>query len=110
MADAGFVKVAQVSEISPGEMITVDFPSGDAVLIATVEGVIHACDDICTHAYANLSEGDLEEGEVVCPLHGAVFDVASGNPVTPPATEALRKFAVRIDGDDVLVGPAIEAE
>ena len=78
MADAGFVKVAQVSEISPGEMITVDFPSGDAVLIANVEGVIHACDDICSHAYASLSEGDINGAEVECPLHGAVFNITTG--------------------------------
>jgi 3-phenylpropionate/trans-cinnamate dioxygenase ferredoxin subunit len=82
----------------------------DEVLLINLEGDLHACDDICTHAYANLSEGDLEDGEIVCPLHGAVFDVASGKPVTPPATEALRKFAIRVEGDDVMVGPVVESE
>jgi 3-phenylpropionate/trans-cinnamate dioxygenase ferredoxin subunit len=104
-----FVKVATVSDIPAGDMMSVRVGS-EEILLVNVDGDLHACDDICTHAYANLSEGDLEENEVVCPLHGAVFDVASGKPVTPPATEALRKFAVRIEGDDVLVGPVIEAE
>ena len=102
MADAGFVKVAQVSELSPGDMITVDF-SGDAVLIANVEGVIHACDDICSHAYASLSEGDLNGAEVECPLHGAVFNVTTGQALTPPAEDPIKVFQVQIEGDDILV-------
>ena len=106
---AEFVKIAALSDIPPGDMVSVKV-GAEEILLVNLDGELHACDDICTHAYANLSEGDLEEGEVVCPLHGAVFDVASGAPVTPPATQALRKFAVRIEGDDVLVGPAIETE
>ena len=104
-----FVKVASLSDIPPGDMVSVKIGT-DEVLLINLEGDLHACDDICTHAYANLSEGDLEDGEIVCPLHGAVFDVASGKPVTPPATEALRKFAIRVEGDDVMVGPVVEAE
>lgn len=108
MADE-FVKIAALSDIPPGDMVSVKV-GAEEILLVNLDGELHACDDICTHAYANLSEGDLEEGEVVCPLHGAVFDVASGAAVTPPATQALRKFAVRIEGDDVLVGPAIATE
>ena len=108
MADE-FVKIASLSDVPPGDMMSVRVGS-EEILLVNLDGDLHACDDICTHAYANLSEGDLEENEVVCPLHGAVFDVASGKPVTPPATEALRKFAVRVEGDDILVGPVIEAE
>ena len=108
MADAGFVKVAQVSEISPGEMITVDFPSGDAVLIANVEGVIHACDDICSHAYASLSEGDIKGAEVECPLHGAVFNITTGEALTPPAEAPIKVYQVQVEGDDILVAPPQE--
>ena len=108
MADE-FVKVAALSDIPPGDMVSVRV-GAEEILLVNLDGDLHACDDICTHAYANLSEGDLEEGEVVCPLHGAVFDVASGAPVTPPATEPLRKFAIRIEGDDILVGPAMATE
>ena len=108
MADAGFVKVAQVSEISPGEMITVDFPSGDAVLIANVEGVIHACDDICSHAYASLSEGDINGAEVECPLHGAVFNITTGEALNPPADAPIKVYQVQVEGDDILVAPPQE--
>ena len=108
MADDAFVKVAQVSEISPGEMMSVDFPSGDAVLLANVDGVIHACDDICSHAYASLSEGDISGVEVECPLHGAVFNITTGEALTPPADAPVKVYRVQVEGDDILVAPPEE--
>ena len=104
MANEEFVKVAQMSELTPGDMKSIKF-GNDEVLLVNVDGNIHACDDVCTHSYASLSEGDLSGAEVECPLHGAMFNVTSGEVITPPATDALRIFQVRIEGDDILVGP-----
>ena len=105
MAESGFVKVAQVGDLSPGEMMAVEV-GGDRVLLANVGGNIHALDDICSHAYASLSEGDLSAEEVECPLHGSAFNVTTGEALTPPADESIRVYQVRIDGDDILLGPA----
>ena len=107
MADSDFVKVADLSEIPPGDMIVVDVGE-DQVLLVNVEGTVHACDDICSHSYASLSEGDLSGAEVQCPLHGATFNVATGEALTPPASESIRTFQIRVEGNDVLVGPANE--
>ena len=104
---ADFVKVAQVSEVPPGDMKVVDVGE-DQVLLVNVGGDVHACEDICTHAYASLSEGDLDGAEVQCPLHGAIFNVRTGKVLTPPAVDSLRTFEVRVEGDDILVGPARE--
>ena len=104
MAESGFVKVAQVGDLSPGEMIAVEV-GGDRVLLANVGGNIHALDDICSHAYAVLSEGDINGDEIECPLHGSAFNFITGEVLTPPADENLRTFEVRIEGEDVLVGP-----
>ncbi len=104
-----FVKVAELSQVSPGDMKVVDV--GDAqVLLVNVDGDLHACDDICTHAYASLSEGDLDGAEVQCPLHGAVFNVRTGKALTPPAVDTLRTFEIRVEGDDILVGPVRSEE
>ena len=105
MADAGFVKVAQIDDLSPGEMMMVEVGDG-RILLANVEGNVHAIDDICSHAYASLSEGDLNGQEVECPLHGSAFDLVSGEAMTPPADEKVKVYEVRIDGQDILVGPA----
>ena len=51
-----FVKVAGVSEVSPGDMKVVDV-GDDQILLVNVDGEVHACDDICSHAYASLSRG-----------------------------------------------------
>ena len=105
MAQSGFVKVAEAGELSPGDMKVVEM-GADQVLVINVDGTIYAIDDICSHAYASLSEGDLSGEEIECPLHGSAFSVTTGEALTPPADENVRTFEVRIDGQDILVGPA----
>ncbi len=102
MADSGFVKVAQVSEIKPGEMIAVEVDN-EQVLLANVNGSIHAVDDVCSHAYATLSEGELSGEEVECPLHGGTFNVTTGDVLGPPADESVRVYRVQIEGDRVYI-------
>ena len=105
MAEADFVKVAQTDELDSGEMMIVEL-GDDRILLANVEGNFHAIDDICSHAYASLSEGDLNGREVECPLHGAAFDLVSGEAVTPPATDAVKVYELRVEGQDILLGQA----
>ncbi len=104
MAGSGFVKVADLGELSPGEMKYVEV-GDDQVLLANVGGTIYACDNVCTHALAPLAEGALDGEQVECPLHGSVFNVTTGEATGPPAVESLRVFRVRIEGQDILVGP-----
>ena len=104
MAESGFMKVADLGELSPGEMKYVEV-GDDQVLLANVEGTIYACDNRCTHAFATLAEGALDGDQIECPLHGSVFKVATGEVIGPPAVENLRVFQVRIEGQDILVGP-----
>lgn len=63
----------------------------------------YALDNRCTHAEAQLSAGDVEEGEIACPLHGARFDLKTGRAMTPPATMPVRTHEVKVDGDDLYV-------
>jgi nitrite reductase/ring-hydroxylating ferredoxin subunit len=104
MADAGFEKVADLGELSPGDMMAVEV-GGEQVLLANVDGTIYACGEICSHAYAALSEGDLNGAEIECPLHGANFNVTTGECLTPPAEDNLKVYPVQIEGQDILVGP-----
>ena len=104
MAESGFVKVADLGELSPGEMKSVEV-GDDQVLLANVGGDIYACDNLCTHAFAPLAEGALDGEQVECPLHGSLFNVTTGEVIDPPADESLRVFQVRIEGQDILVGP-----
>jgi 3-phenylpropionate/trans-cinnamate dioxygenase ferredoxin subunit len=64
---------------------------------------VFAIEDECSHAAVALSEGDVEDCTIECFLHGSRFDLRTGKPTGPPATEPVPVFAVQIDGDDVLI-------
>ncbi|MCH8281205.1 MAG: non-heme iron oxygenase ferredoxin subunit [Chloroflexi bacterium] len=104
MADTGFVRVADISEIPPGEMKAVKVGIQE-VLLVNVDGVIHACDNWCNHQRYRLSAGDVDGEEVRCDLHGSKFNVVTGEATNPPATEPMKIFEVRLDGSDVLIRP-----
>ncbi len=107
MAESGFVKVAEVNDLPPGEMMVVQ-PGGEQILLVNVGGNVYACDDICSHAFASLSEGDLSGEEVECPLHGSAFNVTTGEALTPPAFDSIKTYQIRVEGEDILLGPAKE--
>ena len=104
MAETGFVRVADVSEIPPGQMKAVKVGIQE-VLLVNVDGVIHACDNWCNHQRYRLSAGDVDGEEVRCDLHGSKFNVVTGEATNPPATEPMKLFEVRLDGSDVLIRP-----
>lgn len=97
-----WVDVASVEEIPPGECKAVDVD--DRLLaVVNVDGEFHAIDNICTHEYAELSDGVILGDEIQCPLHGARFNVRSGEVTAPPAYEPLRTYEVRVHGDRLQV-------
>ena len=96
--------VAKTGEVVEDEAKRVSIGTTD-IAICRVDEQFYAIDDICTHAYASMSEGDLRGDEVECPLHGGAFSCITGAPTNPPANTPLRVFNVQIDGDDILVGP-----
>jgi 3-phenylpropionate/trans-cinnamate dioxygenase ferredoxin component len=97
---ARFVKVATTGEIAPGTGKQVEV-EGKLIGLFNVGGTFYAIDDGCTHSGAPLSEGTIENGRVVCPWHGASFDLRTGEALTPPAVEACASYAVRVQGSDV---------
>ncbi len=95
-------KVATRQQIAPGEVLRVH--AGDElVALYNVDGTFYATDDTCSHAQASLSDGWLEDYEITCPLHGAIFDVRTGQPQTLPATKPVCTYSVHVEGDDIYV-------
>jgi len=99
---AGFVKVARADEIAPGEKVIVD-ADGVLVVIVNCDGEFYAIEDVCTHDGGPLGEGDLEGCALICPRHGARFDVRTGDALTLPAFEPAPTYAVRVEDGDILV-------
>ena len=95
-------QVAQASDIPPETARRV-VADGVEVLVCNVGGTFYAIEDVCTHDGGPLDQGKLEGERVVCPRHGATFDVRTGEALTLPALMPVATFAVRLDGDKLSV-------
>ena len=99
MAD---VPVAKLSDIPEGKTLRVEI-GGAEVLLCNAGGKVYAIEDVCTHDGAPLDQGELEGYRIVCPRHGANFDIRTGEALTLPAVVGVLTYAVRVEGDDVFV-------
>jgi len=97
-----FVRACSLAALTPGTALRVEIDGLD-VAIVSADGEIFAIEDECSHAAVALSEGDVEGCEIECWMHGSRFDLRTGKPLGPPATEPVPVFPVQITGDDVLV-------
>ncbi len=97
-----FRPAVQVSQVPVGGMVGVEV-AGTKLLISNIGGEIHAVSGVCTHEEFDLAEGIIIEDAVTCPLHLSQFDLRTGQVYNPPATEPLKVFNVKIDGDTVFV-------
>ncbi len=99
-----YVRVAKTGEVVPGTMKRVDV-AGHRVALVNVGGEYLAIDDTCSHEEASLSQGTLSGEVVVCPKHGARFNVKTGRVLSLPAVRSVAVYPVRVEGDEILVAP-----
>jgi 3-phenylpropionate/trans-cinnamate dioxygenase ferredoxin subunit len=97
-----FVKVAKADEIVSGQARLVDV-KGKQIAVFNINGDFFAIDNMCTHEEASLAEGETSGHEVTCPMHGAKFDVRTGEVLAPPAYDDVACYAVRVMGADIEV-------
>ena len=98
-----FFQIADLSELANGEKLYVEI--GDLELVVfNIAGEIFAIGDVCSHDGAPLGEGEIEEFEVVCPRHGARFNIRSGKATELPAVEDIPAYPVRMINNQIEVG------
>ena len=102
MSDEGWVTAAKRSALAPGDVLGV-LLAGKEIALYDLDGEVFATDDICTHAYAKLSEGRLRKTRLICPLHGGSFDCRTGAAIGAPAVVALGTYVVRVTGEEVQI-------
>lgn len=90
-----WIDVAAVEDFLPGTCRVV-ITDAEPILVANLGGRFYAIANICTHEHAELSEGEIDGDEIVCPLHGARFSLVTGTALTAPAYENLRTYPVRV--------------
>jgi nitrite reductase/ring-hydroxylating ferredoxin subunit len=99
-----WVKVCEEKALKDGDML--DFDHGESkILVTRSGGRVYATDRICTHAYADLSTGILNEDEntVTCPLHLSAFKLDSGIPQNLPAEDPLKIYKVKIQENAIYI-------
>ncbi len=79
-----------------------------AILICNVDGAFYAVEDVCTHDGGELGESELDGCRIMCPRHGAFFDVTTGAALTLPAIVSLPVHRIRVEGDELFVDPLAE--
>ena len=102
-AMTGWVRVAALDEIAPGAALGVTVGELNLAIYHLEDGRVLCTDNVCTHAFALLTDGWMEGTTIECPLHAGQFDVTTGKGLCAPIDEDLEVYAVRIDGADVLV-------
>ena len=99
---ADWTDVAPAEELAPGDYRVVDI---DDALIAVfnIDGEFFAIEDVCTHDNETLTGGCIEGDEIICPRHGARFNIKTGEALTPPAYEPVSTLPVRVEDGVVQV-------
>ena len=99
-----WIKVCETKPLKNGNLL--DFDYGDKnILISKAGNKIYATNRICTHAYADLSTGFMNENEktITCPLHMSIFKLEDGTPQNLPAEEPLKTYKVKIQDNWVYI-------
>ena len=101
-----WIKVCENSSLKDGDIIGYDYDNNKKkLLVVKIKDKIYATDSICTHQYADLSSGFLNEDEktITCPLHFSAFNLDTGTALNPPAVKPLMTFKVMAKEDGVYV-------
>jgi nitrite reductase/ring-hydroxylating ferredoxin subunit len=98
-----WVRVAAVSDVAEGSAFPVQVAGLDLAVYHLAGGAFYCTDNICTHAFALLTDGWLEGCMIECPLHAGQFDVRDGKGQGDPIDQDLKTFPIRVEGDALLV-------
>ena len=98
-----YFPIMSLDDLIPGERVFIEVDDM-SVVIFNIAGDVYAIEDRCTHDDGPLGEGELDGHEIVCPRHGARFDVRNGKALTLPAVEPTRYFPIRIIDNQIEIG------
>ena len=96
MSDVAF------SSLTQGKPVRIE-KNGESICVARIGDEVFAIGDTCSHSDASLSEGHITDFKIECWLHGAEFDLRTGEALTPPAVAPVKSYSVTVDGDSVTV-------
>ncbi len=95
-----FVKACKLSELEDIQSLDIN---DKKIMLIRKNDKIYALDRICTHQYADLANGFMNDDVITCPLHLAQFEISSGKVINPPAEKPLKLYNIKIEGEDIYV-------
>jgi 3-phenylpropionate/trans-cinnamate dioxygenase ferredoxin component len=101
--DYDFFEIAPVDDLPSGERMFIDI-GDEPVVIFNIAGNYYAIGDVCTHDGGPLGEGDMDGHQIICPRHGARFDVRNGKALTMPAVVDTPSFPVDVRDGVIFIG------
>ncbi|MEJ2395738.1 MAG: non-heme iron oxygenase ferredoxin subunit [Candidatus Thiodiazotropha sp.] len=99
-----WIEVARVGELPPGGMKRIEI-DGHRFLLANANGCYYAVDERCSHEDVSLYLGCIQGDHIKCSLHGSRFSLKSGDPLEDPATDPIGCYAVKLEGEKILIKP-----
>ncbi len=98
----GFVKLASKNDIKPNNMVGLEI-ADKKILLANINGNYYAIGNVCAHQGCKLSKGELQVETVVCPCHGSIYDLKTGNFIKGPTVKPEPKYELKVENDDILI-------
>jgi 3-phenylpropionate/trans-cinnamate dioxygenase ferredoxin subunit len=98
-----FIPVARVEELGDGQRLLFEI-DGEPIALFNISGEYFAIADVCSHDDGPVAEGDLDDHQIACPRHGAMFDIRTGEALSLPAVVDIPAYPVRIEGDELQIG------
>ncbi|SDH67638.1 Rieske (2Fe-2S) protein [Alteribacillus bidgolensis] len=102
MESSQYIFVDELSSIEEDEPREI-YAGNKTIVVGKVDGKVYAVDGICTHAYAELANGDLDGHCLYCPLHFASFDIRDGTVIEGPTDQPLSTYEVIVKDDQVWI-------
>jgi 3-phenylpropionate/trans-cinnamate dioxygenase ferredoxin subunit len=98
-----YIEIAPADQIPSGERLFVEL-GGKSIVLFNLAGKLFAIGDVCSHDNGPVGDGEIEENEIICPRHGARFDIRTGKATSLPAFVDIPAYPVRVVDGMVQIG------
>ncbi len=102
LTDLNFIPLTKTTEV-PENRVTSFEIKGHNVVLSQVKGEFFAVQNECSHARQSFDNGRVRGHKLLCPLHGAIFDIRDGSVLSAPAFQAIKSYPLKVEGDDILI-------
>jgi nitrite reductase/ring-hydroxylating ferredoxin subunit len=99
---SGMKFLCKAADVCEGSVKQLSFPEyDDEFAVYNLGGEYFVTDDMCTHGMVSLAGGEIEDGQIFCPLHGGAFDIRTGKATEHPCKVRLKTYKVELRGEDI---------